>query len=90
MDAFSAPWHLIEDSQGYQNIHHRANPDEGDTGDIVATCFQDEAHAHLIAAAPELLAASKNALETLVPWKDDDFVWAAMSQLVAAITKATL
>lgn len=57
MGDFNAPWHVIEDSQGFSNIHHCADPDEGDTGDIVATCFQDEAHCNLIAAAPELLAA---------------------------------
>lgn len=50
---FSGPWHVITDSQGYDNIHH-APADEGDTGDIVASCFQDADHAHLIAAAPEL------------------------------------
>lgn len=53
---FSGPWHVITDSQGYDNIHH-APADYGDTGDIVATCFQDSDHARLIAAAPELYGA---------------------------------
>ncbi|PZQ55740.1 MAG: hypothetical protein DI555_06860 [Novosphingobium pentaromativorans] len=50
---FSGPWHVVNDSQGYDNIHH-APADDGDTGDIVATCYQDGDHARLIAAAPEL------------------------------------
>jgi hypothetical protein len=50
---------------------------------------ETEANARLIAAAPDLLAASQYALEVLAPQKDDDFVWSAMSQLVRAIAKAT-
>lgn len=48
----------------------------------------DEDVARLIAAAPDLLAAAQIAFETLAPLKDDDFVWAAMSQLMNAIAKA--
>lgn len=47
-----------------------------------------DANARLIAAAPELLVAAKVAYETLAPQKDDDFVWAAMTQLFAAIAKS--
>lgn len=47
------------------------------------------ADARLIAAAPDLLDAARLACETLAPMKDDDFVWATMSQLVRAIAKAT-
>ncbi len=36
----------------------------------------------------ELLEAAKLAFIALAPRKDDDFVWAAMTQLTAAITKA--
>lgn len=59
---FSGPWHVITDSQGYDNIHH-APVDEGDTGDIVASCYQDRDHASLIAAAPELLDVASLVLE---------------------------
>jgi hypothetical protein len=48
-----------------------------------------EANALLIVAAPELLAAAIYAREVLAPQKDDDFVWSAISQLTAAIAKAT-
>jgi hypothetical protein len=47
-----------------------------------------EANANLIAAAPDLLDAAKAAFETLAPQKNDDFVWATMSQLIRAIAKA--
>lgn len=62
--------------------------DAGRFGDEIVAGRLNEANAHLIAAAPELLAAAILAVETLAPNKDDDFVWAAMSQLIAAIGKA--
>lgn len=64
MSPFSAPWHLIEDSQGFANIHH-APEDDGDTGDLVATCFQDDDHALLIVSAPDLLKEISEARTTL-------------------------
>lgn len=64
MDQFNAPWHIIEDTQGFANIHH-APEDDGDTGDIVATCFQDDAHARLMTAAPDMLEALIEARTTL-------------------------
>jgi hypothetical protein len=54
---FNAPWHIVVDSQGFDNIHHKA--EDGHNGDVVATCYQDKAHANLINAAPELLEALK-------------------------------
>lgn len=58
MSALSpSPWEIIEDDDGYSNIHHPR--EEGQLGDIVCTVFQDEDHARLIAAAPELLQAAQ-------------------------------
>lgn len=61
---FSGPWHVVNDSQGFDNIHH-APADDGDTGDIVATCYQDSEHVRLIAAAPELYEELTEARTTL-------------------------
>ena len=57
-------WEIIEDNQGFLNIHTARELGEEDLGpaDIVATCYQDEPYARLIAAAPDLLAALKFAL----------------------------
>jgi hypothetical protein len=53
------PWQIIEDAKGFLHIHH-PNEDDGETqGDLVATVFQDERHAHLMKASPELLAACR-------------------------------
>ena len=60
------PWEIVEDSQGFSNIHHPREDDGSCTGDLVATCFQDERHAAMLRAAPELLAA----LERLVTATD--------------------
>ena len=46
-------------------------------------------NALLIAAAPELLAACQNIAPLMGAYKNDDCMWAAFSQIVAAITKAT-
>ena len=51
--ATAGPWELIPDAKGFLNIHHPS--EDGRSGDLVATCFQDEAHAALIASAPDLL-----------------------------------
>lgn len=67
-------WEIIRDHNGYLNIHHA--PEDGISGDLVATCFQDEEHAALITAAPELLAALELANDAitiaarlrLIPW----------------------
>lgn len=61
---FSGPWHVVNDSQGFDNIHH-APAGDGDTGDIVATCYQDSDHAHLIAAAPDMFDALARAMKWL-------------------------
>lgn len=92
---FSGPWHVITDSQGYANVHH-APDDDGDTGDIVATCFQDDDHARLIAAAPDLLEALTDLhwiLATAESNASGNPEWEAVSAKVnaarAAIAKAT-
>lgn len=88
---FSGPWHVITDSQGYESIHH-ATADDGGTGDIVATCFQDAEHARLIAAAPELyeaLEATRDALAKLLT--DSGYILAhsaALAQADAALAKS--
>ena len=46
-------------------------------------------NALLIAAAPELLAACQNIAPLMGAYKNDNCMWAAFSQIVAAITKAT-
>lgn len=51
------PWELHPDERGYLNIHHPS--EDGRTGDLVATVYQDEAHANLIKNAPRLLTAIK-------------------------------
>lgn len=82
---FSGPWHVIADSQGYANIHHKSD-DDGDTGDIVATCFQDDDHAHLIAAAPELYDALQLVLDTYgFDSSTDSSIWQTVT---AALAKA--
>ena len=92
------PWQSIgsHESEGFDCYWIKAQPSpalRGFTKEIAAVtgpqAGEAEANACLIAAAPELLAAAQLAYETLAPLKDDDFVWATMSQLVAAIAKAT-
>lgn len=51
------PWEIVEDDKGFLNIHHPREDDGTQTGDLVATCFQDERHAAMLRAAPEMLAA---------------------------------
>jgi len=80
---FSGPWHVITDSQGYDNIHH-APADDGDTGDIVATCFQDSDHARLIAAAPELYTAC----QYIVDAAENGDEMTAVEMATAALSKA--
>ena len=46
-------WQLVHDSLGYGEIYETA--EDGGPGDLVASVFSD--HEHLIAAAPDLLAA---------------------------------
>jgi len=76
------PWQIIEDAKGFLHIHH-PNEDDGETqGDLVATVFQDERHAHLMKAAPELLAMLKFCVERDPGLK-------AHAKVMAAIAHAT-
>lgn len=99
----SGPWQSHDDytTEGFVTIIGNVDAEIGHDGtsysyDVVAVC-EDQfgerlpnvaANVRLITAAPDLLAAAKTALETLAARKDDDLVWAAMSQLMRAITKA--
>jgi hypothetical protein len=49
-------WEIVEDDDGFANIHEPR--DEGHLGDIIATVWNDD-HAHLIAAAPDLLECAR-------------------------------
>lgn len=64
------PWEIVEDSQGFLNIHHPREDDGAQTGDLVATCFQDERHAALLRAAPEMLRALEKAVARFARIKD--------------------
>lgn len=86
------PWELHPDERGYLNIHHPS--EDGQTGDLVATCFQDEAHANLIKSAPALMAALIEAKREMWmiardQWTMADFKnWAVIQQIDAALVKA--
>ncbi len=73
-------WGVYDDDTGCCLLSENHGFDDG---------FDPEAIAKLAAAAPKLLAAAQVAFETLAPRKNDDFVWAAMSQLLNAIVEAT-
>ncbi len=53
-----------------------------------APCPIGEADARLIASAPALLEAAKHALQFLLPLKNNDEAWSAISHLTAAIASA--
>jgi hypothetical protein len=93
------PWFHARDTFGVMRIWDVKNQDDVATtlGDGSISADQREANAHLIAAAPELLEACKNALSTLrayqmvlhaagnKPFSIPDFV---LSNLKDAISKA--
>lgn len=89
-----APWELHIDLEGFLNIHHPS--EDGRTGDLVATVFQDEAHANLVKAAPAMMAALIEAKREMWliardQWTMADFKnWAVIQQIDAALDLARL
>ena len=84
------PWQIIEDAKGFLHIHH-PNEDDGETqGDLVATVFQDERHAHLLKAAPEMLAALVALRDEFFPspQPDDYGEWNGARAAIARATGA--
>ncbi len=94
----SGPWHV--ENVSLDKFHHWSvvtdRPDEGD-GDVVCDVVDlngGEFNAHLIAAAPDLYEACKDAKDKLDEWRvspahgDNKLVFMAFQKLEAAIAKA--
>lgn len=86
------PWHTRRDGGGWLIVGPTPRPDDCVRLWCVARTISDEPedapNARLIAAAPDLLAAAREAWEELAQCRQNDDVERVMNQLRAAIMKA--